>query len=334
MSPAGPWEGKSVLVTGAGGFIGSHLVERLVEAGARVRAFVRYTSSGSIGCLADCSGETLAEVEVFRGDLSNPEAAARGVSGCDVVLNLGALIPIPYSYVHPREYVAANVEGAINILEGCRRAEVSRIVQISSSEVYGTAQTTPIDEQHPLQAQSPYAATKIAADQLALSYWRSFGLPVVVARPFNTFGPRQSTRAVIPTIIAQALARDVVELGSTSPFRDFLFVRDTAGGIMACGAAPASVEGEVINLGTGVEISIAEVVERVLGIVGRSVPVLAADERIRPGPSEVERLLADPSKAHRLLGWSHETTFDDGLRATVDWMRSSVDADEASVYTV
>jgi dTDP-glucose 4,6-dehydratase len=190
MSPAGPWEGKSVLVTGAGGFIGSHLVECLVEAGARVRAFVRYTSSGSTGCLADCSGETLAEVEVFRGDLSNPEAAARGVSGCDVVLNLGALIPIPYSYVHPREYVAANVEGAINILEGCRRAEVSRIVQISSSEVYGTAQTTPIDEQHPLQAQSPYAATKIAADQLALSYWRSFGLPVVVGGAGNTVGPR------------------------------------------------------------------------------------------------------------------------------------------------
>lgn len=321
-------------MTGAGGFIGSHLVECLVEAGARVRAFVRYTSSGSIGCLSNCRSETLTEVEVFRGDLSNPEAVARGVAGCDIVLNLGALIPIPYSYVHPREYVAANVEGAINVLEACRRAEVARIVQISSSEVYGTAQTAPIDEQHPLQAQSPYAATKIAADQLALSYWRSFGLPVVVARPFNTFGPRQSTRAVIPTIIAQALVRDVVELGSTSPSRDFLFVRDTASGIMACGAAPSSVEGEVINLGTGVEISIGEVVERVLALVGRSVPVRAADERVRPGSSEVERLLADAGKAHRLLGWRHTTPFDEGLRATVDWMRDSIDAGGASVYSV
>ncbi len=321
-------------MTGAGGFIGSHLVECLVEAGARVRAFVRYTSSGSIGNLADCSGEILGEVEIFRGDLTNPEAVTRGVAGCEVVLNLGALIPIPYSYVHPREYVAANIEGAINVLEACRRAEVSRIVQTSSSEVYGTAQTTPIDELHPLQAQSPYAATKIGADQLALSYWRSFELPVVVARPFNTFGPRQSARAVIPTIIAQALVRDVVELGSTAPLRDFLFVRDTASGLMACGAAPASVEGEVINLGTGAEISIGEVVERVLAIVDRSVPVLTADERVRPGASEVERLLADAGKAERLLGWRHETSFDDGLRATVDWMRSSIDAYGVSVYSV
>jgi dTDP-glucose 4,6-dehydratase len=289
------WQGKHVLVTGAGGFIGSHLVECLVEEGARVRAFVRYTSRSDLGCLDACPPEVLEEVEPFFGDLENPEAAERGVAGCDVVLHLGALIPIPYSFVHPREFVAANVIGGINMLEACRREEVERLVQISSSEVYGTAQTAPIDESHPLQAQSPYAATKIGADQLALSYWRSFGLPVVVARPFNTFGPRQSARAVIPTIITQALTRDVIELGSTTPTRDFLFVRDTARGIMACAAAPSSVEGEVINLGTGVEVTVGEVVERVLKIVGRDLPVVTTGERVRRA-KEVERLLADASR--------------------------------------
>ncbi len=328
------WQGKRVLVTGAGGFIGSHLVECLVEEGARVRAFVRYTSRTDLGCLDACPPEVLEEVEPFFGDLENPEAAVRGVAGRDVVLHLGALIPIPYSFVHPREFVAANVIGGINMLEACRREEVERLVQISSSEVYGTAQTAPIDESHPLQAQSPYAATKIGADQLALSYWRSYGLPVVVARPFNTFGPRQSARAVIPTIITQALTRDVIELGSTAPTRDFLFVRDTARGIMACAAAPASVEGEVINLGTGVEVTVGEVVERVLRIVGRDLPVVTTDERVRPGRSEVERLLADASKARRLLGWASEVAFDDGLARTIQWMRDALGDYRPSVYTV
>ena len=334
MAGGTSWQGRRVLVTGAGGFIGSHLVECLVEDGASVRAFVRYTSRGDLGCLDACAPGILDEVEPFFGDLENPEAASRGVSGCDVVLNLGALIPIPYSYVHPREFVAANVIGGINVLEACRREEVERLVQISSSEVYGTAQVVPIDESHPLQAQSPYAATKIGADQLALSYWRSYGLPVVVARPFNTFGPRQSARAVIPTVITQALTRDVIELGSTAPTRDFLFVRDTARGIMACGAAPASVDGEVINLGTGVEVTVGEMVERVLAIVGRDLPVVTADERVRPGRSEVERLLADPSKARRLLGWEPEVPFEDGLRRTVEWMRNALGEYRPSVYTV
>ena len=328
------WSGKSVLVTGAGGFIGSHLVECLVEQGARVRAFVRYTSRSDLGCLDACAPGVLDEVEPFFGDLENPEAAVRAVAGCEVVLNLGALIPIPYSYVHPREFVAANIVGGINVLEACRGANIERLVQISSSEVYGTAQTTPIDENHPLQAQSPYAATKIGADQLALSYWRSFGLPVVVARPFNTFGPRQSARAVIPTIITQALTRDVIELGSLAPTRDFLFVRDTAQGIMACAQAPASAEGEVINLGTGVEVTVGDVVEMVLGIVGRDLPVVTADERIRPGKSEVHQLLADASKAKRLLGWESEVSFEDGLRRTVEWMRDSLGEYRPSVYTV
>jgi NAD dependent epimerase/dehydratase len=328
------WGGRRVLVTGAGGFIGSHLVECLVEEGARVRAFVRYTSRSDLGCLDDCSSEVLSEVEVFHGDLANSEAAANAVAGCDVVLNLAALIPIPYSYVHPREFVSANVVGGINVLEACRRADVDRLVQISSSEVYGTAQTPLIDESHPLQAQSPYAATKIAADQLVLSYRRSFGVPAVIARPFNTFGPRQSARAVIPTIISQALTRDVIELGSIEPTRDFLFVRDTARGIMRCGSAPAAVVGEVINLGTGVEVSIGEVVTRVLRLVGRELPVVTSDERVRPALSEVERLLADASKAERELGWKPAVTLDEGLRQTVEWMRGSVGSYRPSAYAV
>ena len=328
------WGGRRVLVTGAGGFIGSHLVECLVEAGASVRAFVRYTSRGDLGCLDDCPAEVRSEVEVFHGDLANPEAVANAVAGHDVVLNLAALIPIPYSYVHPREFVSANIEGGINVLEACRRGNVERLVQISTSEVYGTAQTALIDESHPLQAQSPYAATKIAADQLALSYWRSFGVPAVIARPFNTFGPRQSARAVIPTIISQALTRDVIQLGSLAPTRDFLFVRDTARGIMRCGSAPATAVGEVINLGTGVEVSVGEVVERVMKLVGREIPVVTDEERLRPARSEVERLLANASKAQRVIDWMPEVSLDEGLRRTVEWMRGSVGSYRPSVYAV
>jgi len=208
-----------VLVTGAGGFIGSHLAEHLARAGARVRAFVRYTSRGEHGWLDVAQPDVADAIEVFRGDLVNPEAVARAVAGCEVVFHLGALIPIPYSYLHPREFVTANVVGTLNVLEAARHEEPARIIHTSTSEVYGTARTVPIDEEHPLHPQSPYAASKVAADQLALSFKRSFGTPVVVARPFNTYGPRQSARAVIPTIITQALARDVIELGATSPTR-------------------------------------------------------------------------------------------------------------------
>ncbi len=327
------WAGRSVLVTGAGGFIGSHLVEALVRAGADVRAFVRYTSQAANGCLDDCAPDVLAEVDIYRGDLANPEAVAGAVGGRSVVLNLAALIPIPYSYRHPREYVTVNVEGAINMLEACRRHDVERLVHTSSSEVYGTAQRVPIDEDHPLNSQSPYAATKVAADQLALTYWRSFGTPVVVARPFNTYGPRQSTRAVIPTVITQALTRDAIELGSRAPTRDFLFVEDTVGGIMRC-AEVASVDGEVINLGTGVEISIGELVDRVCTIVGREVPVHEADERRRPSQSEVERLLADAGKARAMLDWSAGVDLDTGLRRTVEWMSGAVDRYRPAVYGV
>jgi dTDP-glucose 4,6-dehydratase len=320
-------------VTGAGGFIGSRLVEHLVQTGASVRAFVRYTSRGDYGWLDAFSADVLDEVDVFRGDLANPEAVSNAVAGTDAVLHLGALIPIPYSYLHAREYVAANVVGTLNVLEAVRRHGIRRVVHTSTSEVYGTPDVVPITEEHPLRAQSPYAATKIGADQLALSYRRSFGIPVVVVRPFNTFGPRQSARAVIPTIISQAFERDAIELGSTQPTRDFLFVDDTVAGIERCSVADG-VEGEVINLGTGVEISVGEVAERVLRMVGRDLPIVTTSDRVRPADSEVERLLADTTKAQRLLGWRSSVDFDEGLRRTIDWLREFAHRYNSSLYNV
>ena len=327
------WAGRRVLVTGAAGFIGSNLVELLVQRGARVRAFVRYNSRNDFGRLEDLDAELLDAVDVFTGDLTNPEAVSGAVEGCERVLHLGALIPIPYSYRHPREYVAANVTATLNVLEAARRTDVARIVQVSSSEVYGTAQTVPISELHPLNPQSPYAATKVGADQLALTYLRSFDTPVVVARPFNTFGPRQSARAVIPTIISQALTRDRIELGSTTTTRDFLYVKDTAAGLARC-AEVEGVEGETINLGTGGEISVGEVAERVLAVLDKQVPIVGADERIRPAASEVERLVADCSKAERLLGWRPQVEFDDGLSRTIEWIRGSLHAYKPEIYNV
>ncbi len=327
------WSGRPVLVTGAGGFIGSHLTEALARAGAEVRAFVRYNSRGDHGWLEVADPDVSQEIEVFRGDLGNPEAVAGGMAGREVVFHLGALIPIPYSYRHPREFVTANVEGTLNVVEAARREEPARIVHTSTSEVYGTAQTVPIDEEHPLHPQSPYAASKVGADQIALSFQRSFGTPVVVARPFNTYGPRQSARAVIPTIVTQALARDVVELGATDPTRDFLFVEDTVRGMMRCAEAEG-VEGEVINLGTGIEISIGQLAERVLRQLGKEPPVALDQDRLRPANSEVERLVAGTAKAKRLLGWEPEVDLDEGLRQTIEWLTGSLGAYKASIYNV
>ena len=325
--------GQQVLVTGAGGFIGSNLVEHLIQRGARVRAFVRYNSRNDFGRLETLAREVLDEVEIFTGDLTNPEAVSGAVAGCETVFHLGALIPIPYSYRHPREYVAANVTGTLNVLEASRRASVSRLVQVSSSEVYGTAQTVPITESHPLRPQSPYAATKVGADQLALSFCSSFGSPVVVARPFNTFGPRQSARAVIPTIISQALSRGKIELGDLSPTRDFLFVADTVEGLSRCGEV-SGIEGETLNLGTGEEWSIATVAERVLAMLKIDVPLEISADRLRPADSEVERLVADWSKAKRLLSWSPQVEFDDGLRRTISWMESFLPLYKTEIYNV
>jgi NAD dependent epimerase/dehydratase len=324
---------ERVLVTGAGGFIGSHVVEGLVARGAAVRAFVRYNSRNDFGRLELLSPETLDEVEVFVGDLTNPEAVRGSVEGCDTVIHLGALIPIPYSYRHPREFVAANVEGTLNVLEATRALGVRRLVQVSTSEVYGTAQAVPIPETHPLHPQSPYAASKVASDQLALSYERSFGLPVVVARPFNTFGARQSARAVIPTIISQALTRDRVELGTLATTRDFLYVTDTARGLIACAEA-GDVDGQEINFGSGHEHSIGDVATMVGRILGRELDVVSTPERLRPADSEVERLLADTQRAATLLGWAPEVPFEQGLRATIDWMSTALETFKPGLYNL
>lgn len=331
--PSRGWDGCPVLVTGAAGFIGSHLVEALVEHGADVRAFVRYNSRNDYGWLDQIAPQVYREVDIFRGDLTNPEAVAASVSGRERILHLGALIPIPYSYRHPREFVSANVVGTLNVLEAARQAGIGRLVQVSSSEVYGTPLELPVAETARLNAQSPYAATKIAADQLVLSYQASFDLPVVVARPFNTFGPRQSARAVIPTIIAAALVEDEILLGSTTPTRDFLYVEDTVGGLMRCGAV-AGIEGGVINLGTGTEISVADVAGLVLEQLGVDKPIRFADERVRPSRSEVQRLRADLAKAQELLEWMPSVPLDEGLRRTIEWLTSSLVAYKPSIYNV
>jgi NAD dependent epimerase/dehydratase len=320
-------------VTGAAGFIGSHLTERLVHEGAEVRAFVRYNSRNDYGWLDSFEPEVSSGVEIFRGDLENPEAVAAAISGCEVVFHLGALIPIPYSYRHPREFVTANVVGTLNVLEAARRLAPARVVHTSTSEVYGTPRRVPIDEEHPLNAQSPYAATKVGADQLALTYYRSFGTPVTIVRPFNTFGPRQSARAVLPTLITQALSRETVQLGTTETTRDFLYVEDTVTGMLAGADAP-DVEGEVLNLGTGVEVSIGDAVKRVFDLVGRELPVELSRERLRPPLSEVERLVADASKARRLLNWEPSVDFDDGLRRTTEWLRGALEAYKPALYNV
>jgi NAD dependent epimerase/dehydratase len=325
------WAGRPVLVTGAGGFIGSHLVELLVRAGADVRAFIRYNSRNDFGQLERLPTEVLDAVDVYAGDLVNPEAVANAVDGRATVLHLGALIPIPYSYRHPREFVAANIEGTLNVLEAARRSSVERVVQVSTSEVYGTAQQVPISEGHRLHPQSPYAASKVASDQLALSFARSFGLDVVVARPFNTFGPRQSARAIIPTIVTQALAREQIELGATTPTRDFLFVEDTAAGLMRCAEADG-VAGEVFNLGTGTEISIGDLATRILTLLDRQVQVVTAEERLRPEGSEVERLVADVTRARERLDWQPTVSLDEGLRRTVAWIEESLSSFKPEIY--
>ena len=279
-----------ILVTGAGGFIGSHLVEELLRREQRVRAFVRYSSNGGIGCLQQLPPSLLRNLEVFHGDIRDSRAVRQAVAGCRRIYHLAALIGIPYSYTAPDSYVAVNIQGTLNILEAGREREVERIIVTSTSEVYGTALYAPIDENHPLQAQSPYAATKIGADHLALSYQRAFGLPVTVVRPFNTYGPRQSTRAVIPTIMTQALAGDAVHLGSLSPVRDLVYVRDTVAGFLALGDAPTCI-GRATNLATGVGVTIGELAQRIVRLVGRPVPIREAAERVRPETSEVFKLI-------------------------------------------
>lgn len=327
--------GAQVFVTGADGFIGSHLVELLVHSGARVRALVFYNSWNSEGWLAALPADVRSATEVVAGDIRDAERISSAIRGCAYVFHLSSLIGIPYSYEAPRSYLDTNIAGALNVLEACRRSDtLVRLVHTSTSEVYGTAQTIPIAETHPLVAQSPYSATKIGADKLAESYFLSFGLPVVTARPFNTFGPRQTARAVIPTIASQLLLGvDHLKLGALTPTRDFNYVTDTAAGILALAVCPAA-EGEVVNVGTGEEWSIAQTVNMLMDITGVRVPIVTENERVRPAASEVNRLIADNAKIRRLTGWSPQVAFRDGLSATAEWIGRNLQHFNTNRYAI
>lgn len=313
------WQGKKVLVTGAGGFIASHLVEALVLNGAAVRAFVRYNSRGDPGLLSMLPREVYDQVEVVAGDLRDLPAILAALRSVSYVFHLGALIAIPYSYLHPAEVVESNIMGTLNVLLAGRETRVDRIVHTSTSEVYGTALRVPIDETHPLQGQSPYSASKIGADKLAESFYRAFDLPVVTLRPFNTYGPRQSARAVIPTIITQALTQELIRLGNLEARRDLTYVADTVAGFLKVAAAPG-VEGETFNLGTGCEVRIRELAEQVIALIGKPVRIEVDEARLRPEKSEVQRLLADNRLARQRLGWQPQTSLRAGLSQTIDWI--------------
>lgn len=323
----------NILITGADGFIGSHLTEQLVRQGHTVRAFVLYNSFGSWGWLDHCASDVKGQFEVFAGDIRDPHGVKRAMAGCDTVLNLAALIAIPYSYHSPDTYVDTNIKGTLNILQAARDLGIQKVIQTSTSEVYGTARFVPITEEHPLRAQSPYAATKIAADQLAHSFYASFGLPVVIVRPFNTYGPRQSARAVIPTIITQiATGTRQIKLGAVSPTRDFNYVLDTVAGFIAALNSQHGL-GEVINIGSNFEISIGDTARLIATTMGVEIEIITDENRLRPELSEVERLWADNAKAKRLFGWEPNyggcKGFRRGIVETVNWF---VDPTNRSSY--
>lgn len=318
-----------ILVTGADGFIGSHLTEALVQAGHQVRAFVLYNSFNSWGWLDRCAPEVRGGFEVFAGDVRDPHGVRTAMTGCDAVLHLAALIAIPYSYHSPDTYVDTNVKGTLNILQAARDLSVARVVHTSTSEVYGTARFVPMTEEHPLQGQSPYSASKIGADQMAWSFFRSFATPVVIVRPFNTYGPRQSARAVLPTIICQiAAGHRAIKLGAIHPTRDFSYVADTVAGFIAALHAPPAALGEVINIGSGFEIAVGDAAREIASVMGATIDIVSDDARRRPDLSEVERLWACTDKAARLLNWrpafGGRDGFVRGLAATIPWFQDPV----------
>src|ERR1035437_237485 len=325
------WNGRRVLVTGAGGFVGSHLTERLVRAGARVRAMVHYNALGTWGWLDQ--SPVRGDIDVIAADLADRDSVVRAMKGSEIVFHLGALIAIPYSYEAPASYVHTNVIGTLNVLQAARELGVERVVHTSTSEVYGTAQYVPIDEKHPLQGQSPYSASKIGADKMAEAFHRSFGVPVVTLRPFNTFGPRQSARAVIPTIITQCLAGDTVHLGSLEPTRDFIYVSDSVEGYLLA-ASTDKVVGMTINLGSGREISVGGLGTTITQMTGSAATIESDERRLRPEASEVDRLLADNSLAQSLLGWRPQVTLEDGLARTIDWIRQNPERFRPGTYVV
>ncbi|MGA7802780.1 MAG: NAD-dependent 4,6-dehydratase LegB [Gammaproteobacteria bacterium] len=331
---------EQVLVTGADGFIGSHLVEQLVRSGRKVRAFVLYNSFNSWGWLDHLDEEIRRELDIFAGDIRDPHGVKKAMAGCTTIMHLASLIAIPYSYHSPDTYVDTNVKGTLNVLQAARELGVDRVVHTSTSEVYGTAQFVPITEEHPLQGQSPYSATKIAADQLAYSFYNSFDVPVAIIRPFNTYGPRQSARAVIPTVITQiANGMRTIRLGATHPTRDFNYVLDTVSGFMAVADAEQAV-GEVINVGSNYEISIGETVALIAEIMGADIQIETDTSRLRPEKSEVNRLWADNTKAARLLGWAPQYGQREGLRRglaeTVEWFTNArnLAAYKADIYNI
>lgn len=326
------WHGKRVLITGAGGFIGSHLADQLTILGAETRAMVHYRSDGSRGWLDQ--SDLSKDMEIIAGDVRDHGSVAQAVTGREIVFHLAALIAIPYSYQAPLSYVKTNVEGTVNVLQACRETGVQRLVHTSTSEVYGSARYVPIDEGHPIQGQSPYSASKIGADKMAESYHLSFDLPVVTVRPFNTYGPRQSARAVVPTIITQALTGASVKLGNLLPTRDFNYVADTANGFIKV-AETDGVEGQVINIGTGNEISIGDLLTSILKLMGKpELPAIWESERHRPDASEVYRLSADNTKVKELVGWSPKHTLTEGLAETIHWVEENLERFRTSVYTV
>jgi NAD-dependent epimerase/dehydratase len=325
---------KKVLVTGADGFIGSHLTESLLEKGYDVKAFVYYNSFNNWGWLDTFPKEKLDQIEIFAGDIRDPNGVREAMKGVDEVFHLAALIAIPFSYHSPDSYVDTNIKGTLNVLQAARELDTSRILVTSTSEVYGTAQYVPIDEKHPFQGQSPYSATKIGADRLAESFYRSFNLPVSIVRPFNTFGPRQSARAVIPTIISQLLAgKDKIELGALTPTRDFNYVKDTAAGFIAIAESDKTI-GEEINIATQREISIGDLAKEIIAQINSDAEIVCDEKRLRPEKSEVNRLLGDNTKIKALTNWKQQYTFEEGIAETIAWIREHMQAYKTDIYNV
>lgn len=328
------WKSKKVAVTGAGGFIGSHLIEALVKKEATVSALIHYNSRNDWGWLEDIDRDIIKNIRVISGDLRDPFCVEKVVKDSDIVFHLGAVISIPYSYFSPWEFIETNIHGSLNVLEACKRNKVYKLIHTSTSEVYGTAIYTPIDENHPLQAQSPYSASKIAADKLVESYYKSYNLPVAIIRPFNTFGPRQSLRAVIPTIISQALISNKIKLGSLEPIRDFTYVEDTVEGFITVAESDKTI-GEVVNIGNGRGIKINDLVKVILKIIGKDdVEIICEEKRIRPEKSEVYQLICDNKKALDLCNWKPIYSLEGGLNRTINWIKGNIGKIKSDIYNI
>lgn len=326
-------ENRKILVTGAGGFIGSHLTEALLEKGAQVTAFVRYNSRSDFGFLNDLSVHNSNNLRIFQGDLRDLPSVMNAVEDQEVIFHLGAMIAIPYSYLNPWDAFETNVKGTLNVLTSAMNSNVKKIINTSTSETYGTAQYTPIDEKHPMQGQSPYSASKIAADKFVESFISSYDLPVTTIRPFNTYGPRQSARAVIPTIISQVLSHEVLTLGSLSPTRDFTFVKDTVRGFIMLAENEGSI-GEVFNVGSGQEISIGDIANKIISLTGKNIEISEDKDRVRPSKSEVYQLICDNTKSKKILSWEPKYSLEEGLEITIKWVQENINLFDTSRYTV